>query len=427
MTLSLGFDTGGMMKRLPMKFAEFSVIVLLLMIAMISGASAHGERNQEPFLRMRTTQWYDVKWSTTKIAVNEQVVVTGKVRIFDDWPNNLPEPKTAFLANGTPGPVLVRIESYLNGIPMIQSTSLEKGRDYEFKTILVGRVPGKHHVHPMFNVQGAGPILGPGSFLEVTGNAADFRLPVTTLDGIKIDNLETWGVDTVVSWHLIWIVLGVGWLLWWLRRPTFIPRYAAIQAGMEEGLVTPTDRKIGLVLLIGTVLIVYGGYQWAEAKYPKTVPLQAGKAVVEPLPIDDKLIKVKHVKGTYDVPGRSMKLSLDITNTLDQPVQIGEFTTANLRFVAKDVPPAVAAVDAAYPKELIANAGLVVSDNRPLQPGEHRRVLVEATDAAWEAERLTSLINDPDNRYGALLFFYEAGGARHIASVSGPIVPTFKH
>jgi methane/ammonia monooxygenase subunit B len=427
MKFSQVLATGGIMKRWPLKLAEYSVIGVLMMIATVSGVSAHGERTQEPFLRMRTTQWYDVKWSSEKIGVNEQVTLTGKVRIFDDWPNNLPEPKTAFLANGTPGPVLVRTESYLNGVPMIQSTALEKGRDYEFKTILMGRVPGRHHVHPMFNVQGAGPILGPGSFLEVSGNGADFRLPATTLDGIKIDNLETWGVDTVVGWHTLWIVVGAGWLLWWLRRPTFIPRYTAMAEGKEDLLITPLDRKVGLVLLIGTVVVVYAGFQWADSKYPKTVPLQAGKAVVEPLPLDDKIIRVKAVKGTYDVPGRSMKLSLDVTNTLDKPVQLGEFTTANLRFVAKDVAAAVAAVDPAYPKELIANAGLVVSNNAPLQPGEQRRVVVEATDAAWEAERLTSLLNDPDNRYGALLFFYEPGGVRHIASVSGPIVPTFMH
>ena len=28
----------------------------------VNTVSAHGERSQEPFLRMRTIQWYDLKW-----------------------------------------------------------------------------------------------------------------------------------------------------------------------------------------------------------------------------------------------------------------------------------------------------------------------------------------------------------------------------
>ena len=66
-------------------------------------------------------------------------------------------------------------------------------------------------------------------------------------------------------------------------------------------------------------------------------------------------------------------------------------------------------VDESYPPELV-NHGLLVKDDRPLQPGESREIDVEATDAAWEIERLTSLLNDPDNRFGALLFFYTPNG-----------------
>ncbi len=52
-------------------------------------------------------------------------------------------------------------------------------------------------------------------------------------------------------------------------------------------------------------------------------------------------------------------------------------------------------------------------------------MMLEATDAAWEVERLTSLINDPDNRVGALVFFFDADGNRSISTLSGPIVPFF--
>jgi len=49
------------------------------------------------------------------------------------------------------------------------------------------------------------------------------------------------------------------------------------------------------------------------------------------------------------------------------------------------------------------------------------------TDAAWEVERLVSLVNDPDSRFGGLVFFFDDKGTRSISEVMGPIVPTFVH
>ena len=169
----------------------------LALVLLLSGNAvlAHGERNQEPFLRMRTAQFYDVHWSSEKIAVNENVVVSGRFRLFEDWPANLPQPDRVFLGNGTPGPVLARVESYINGAPAIQSGRLQLNRDYEFKTVLKGRIPGHHHVHPMVNVEGAGPLLGPGQWLDVTGDHRDFKLSLTTVDGtlviVDAETLET--------------------------------------------------------------------------------------------------------------------------------------------------------------------------------------------------------------------------------------------
>ena len=55
----------------------------------------------------------------------------------------------------------------------------------------------------MLNVEDAGSIVGPGSWVEISGDADDFVLAVTTLTGEHIENLETWGMDTVIIWHLI--------------------------------------------------------------------------------------------------------------------------------------------------------------------------------------------------------------------------------
>ncbi|MFK4719668.1 methane/ammonia monooxygenase subunit B [Bradyrhizobium niftali] len=390
-------------------------------------ALAHGERNQEPFLRMRTAHFYDVKWSTNEIPVNGEIVVTGKFRLFPIWPVNLPLPEAAFLGNGTPGPVLARTESYINGVPAIQSTKLELNRDYEFKTVLKGRVPGYHHVHPMINVMGAGPLLGPGNWLTVTGNESDFKLSIKTLSGETIDNLETWGLGRVFFWHGLWVAIAIVWLVWWLRRPLLLPRFRALteKGGDRSQLVTSTDRLFGAGLLVATILTVFFGFQATDTAYPRTVPLQGSRATVEPLPEVPEQVKVVVNKSNYDVPGRSLRMNVTLTNNGSSSAQLGEFLTSNQRFINHEVSQAMATVDPNYPKELLPPNGLKVSDSRPLKPGETKTVDIEAADAAWETERLSSLINDPDNTLGGLLFFYDEHGKRTISNVSGPMVPVF--
>ena len=413
--------------RQPLKrWVVLAVLTVCALAVGVTDANAHGERAQEPFLRTRTLHWYDVAWSTDKMNVNDEIVVTGKVRVYDDWPVNIPEPTTVHLGNATPGPVFVRKASYLNGVPMIQSSGLELNRKYEFRIVLQARGPGRHHVHPMINVKDAGGLVGPGKWIEVGGSWDDFKYPVTTLTGAKIENLETFGVGNVVFWHLMWAALVVFWLLWWLARPLLLPRNILVRSGTGEGLlVTRTDTIVAAAVLVATVALVIIGYYWAESTYPRTIPLQAGRVKLEVPPPPENKIKVNIERATYDVPGRSMRLALKVTNNLDRPVQIGEFATANLRFVDFGLAAAAAGVSPSYPKELVARSGLKIDNNAPLNPGESRAVKLEATDVAWEVERLTSFINDPDSQFGALLFFYDDGQARHIATIGGPIVPTF--
>jgi methane/ammonia monooxygenase subunit B len=115
----------------------------------------------------------------------------------------------------------------------------------------------------------------------------------------------------------------------------------------------------------------------------------------------------------------------EITNTLDRPVRIGEFMTAELRFINHGVPAAVKGVDPGYPRELVPPSGLIV-DNDLLAPGESRSVYLEATDAVWEVERLVSFLTDVDSRIGGLLFFWDEQGTRYLGEVAGPIVPVIK-
>ena len=93
-----------------------------------NGAAAHGEKALEPFIRMRTIQWYDVQWSREKLNVNDELVITGKFHVAEDWPRGVPKPDATYLNVSSPGPVFIRTERYLNGQSSVSSSALKLGR-----------------------------------------------------------------------------------------------------------------------------------------------------------------------------------------------------------------------------------------------------------------------------------------------------------
>jgi methane/ammonia monooxygenase subunit B len=317
--------------------------------------------------------------------------------------------------------VFIRTERYLNGQSSVSSAALKLGGDYDFKIVLKARLPGRYHLHPFFNLHDAGAVMGPGQWFEVVGDRAAFTNQVKTLNGDMID-MESYGLANGVAWHAFWIALGSAWLLWWVRRPLFLPRYKMLQLGQEKALITPLDRKIAVLMLAGVPLFVFGAQAMTDRQYPSAIPLQAGMDQIEPLPAAvNGLVKMKVQRAEFNVPARSLTIVAQIYNASDQPVQIGEFTTANVRFLNPGVGPS----REGDPNTLIAPQGMSLDSADPIQPGETRTVRITATDSLWQRERLDGLIRDADSRLGGLLFLYDANGQRHIASVSTAIIPTF--
>jgi methane/ammonia monooxygenase subunit B len=383
-------------------------------------ALAHGEKALEPFIRMRTIQWYDVAWSKQQFKVNEEVAVTGRFHVAEDWPVSVPKPEATFLNISTPGPVLIRTERYLNGKPWINSVALQPGGDYEFKVVLKGRLPGHYHIHPFFNLKDAGQVMGPGVWLDISGTAGDFNNEVRTLNGEIVD-MESVGLLNGIGWHLFWGVLATAWLLWWVRRPLFISRYRMLQAGMEEELITANDRLIAKVVLVAVPVAVLAINAVTVNRYPNAIPLQASLDRILPLPalVNAGQVDAEAVKAEYVVAKRAMIFTVRINNSSDKPVQIGEFNTANASFINPELP-------AAAPQASAIGATLRLDDNTPIRPGKERTVTVTAQDGLWETEKLDGLINDADSRVGGLLFLYASeGGERYISSVSAAVIPKF--
>ena len=85
---------------------------------------------------------------------------------------------------------------------------------------------------------------------------------------------------TISSGAPPWIALALVFLGWWLARPLLMTRYRALAEGHEDKLVTRRDRVFSAVMMVASVMLVFGGATWAEQKYPRTIPLQIGRAHV---------------------------------------------------------------------------------------------------------------------------------------------------
>lgn len=413
------------MKLLKDRIAKLSFVALLITVtaAMFYAptASAHGEKSQAAFMRMRTIHWYDLNWSKDAVPVNDTMTVTGKFHVFAGWPETVAKPEVSFLNIGIPGPVFIRAGSWIGGQLVPRSVSLELGETYEFKVLLKARRPGDWHVHSMLNVQDGGPIIGPGKWVTITGSMSQFTNPITTLTGQTID-LEHWNIGNIYFWHAFWYAIGIAYIAYWVKSPVFVPRLIAMDAGKADSLISATDKKVGLGFGIATLLIVAATMQSTNEQYPITTPLQAGLLRgIKSIEMPARTVAVKVDSATYRVPGRAMQMTLTITNNGDSAVRLGEFMTASVRFLD----PAVYEDDTGYPDDLLAEEGLTVSDNSPIAPGQTRTVDVTASDAAWEVYRLADLIYDPDSRFAGLLFFSDESGNRQMVTVDAPLIPSF--
>jgi len=413
------------MKLIKDKVAKLSFVALLAAasasVLYTPAASAHGEKSQAAFMRMRTIHWFDLNWSKEEVAVNDTMSISGKFLVFAGWPETVDKPEVSFLNIGIPGPVFIRAGSWIGGQLVPRSASLELGETYEFKVLLKARRPGDWHVHTMMNVQGGGPIIGPGKWVTVTGSMGSFTNQITTLTGETVD-LEHYNLSNTYFWHAFWYALGLAWVFYWARKPLFVPRSIAVESGKGDSLITAADRKVALGFAVGTLAIVAFTMQSTNDKYPVTTPLQAGLLRgIKPLELAAPTVAVKVEDATYRVPGRAMQMTLTITNNGDAAVRLGEFNTAGVRFLDS----AVAQDQTSYPDDLLAEDGLTVSDNSALAPGQSRTVQVTASDAAWEVYRLADLIYDPDSRFAGLLFFFDEAGNRQMVTIDAPLIPTF--
>lgn len=398
-------------------------IATALSLTAATPASAHGERSQQAFLRMRTLNWYDVKWSKTEVNINDEMEITGKVHVFAGWPQAVAKPDEAFLNVGEPGPVLIRKSGFVGGVAAPRTFSMEIGRDYEYKLVLKARRGGRYHVHVQINVKDGGPIVGPGQWINIKGDMANFVNDVTLLDGTTID-LEHYGIGWTMTYHFIWMAAAVAWVIYWFMQKGIIARGWQVAAGKGKGMITTNDKRFGGVWLAVSMLALLFFYAQANSQFPRTLPLQAGLLRgISPIDEEASQVTARYMGGSYKVPGRELTIKLKVTNHATEPMRVGEFTTAGLRFLNPDV----FTTRPEFPEYLLADRGLSVNDSTPIAPGETRDVIVTVQDARFDIERLSDLAYDTDSQFGGLLFFFGTQtGKREKLEAGGPVIPRFQ-
>jgi methane/ammonia monooxygenase subunit B len=175
------------------------MVVAVAALVNVTRLYAHGEAGDEPFLKDLTAAFYDVKIAPTQIEVGEPVTITGSVRILETWPYTLEPPQTAYVTPVVPGPVFALKERTINGQDAPGSFFVEKGGIYQFKMVILGRNPGRWHVHPGIAVQGTGTLIGPGEWVSVAPGAGKFTFPVTLLSG-RTNDLNSYEGGFVWWW-----------------------------------------------------------------------------------------------------------------------------------------------------------------------------------------------------------------------------------
>ena len=391
-----------------------------LLVGSAPAASAHGERAQEAFLRMRTVAWIDTTYSRTTVRQGETFTITGTAKILDAWPTRLAagNPNTGFMGIIAPGPVVLLKERTINGVSAPTRIDIRRGAIYEFSMTVAGRRPGRWHVHPSFSVKGAGTLLGPGEWITVEENPDGFTNDVQLVGGGTV-NLENYQLTPVWIWLILTFLIGLAWMIYWTVPKRTVTNLAVTSQiplntdGMEYGLITKKDHRNMNLFVIGTVLLLAVGWIWQSAAFPDKMPQQIIQfAPPEPAIASAPALAESAVgSATYDSASDTMTIETDITNLSQEPVNLTQFTTTTLKFTTGSA----------------AGPGVLqVAPDSTIQPGSApTRVTLTMKDPAWEAEHLVP-IGESQLLISGVMVFETADGQKNYTELEANLQPRFE-
>lgn len=392
-------DPISFMKKRRKAWSPFVLIACLAAAAtLLDGrpAGAHGEHNLEPFVRMRGVSFFNVRFSHDSLKVNEVMTVSGTFRVMHSWPRMLTVPELAWIGVLVPGPKLAVRERWVNDRFIQNAFHVELEELYDFKVVLQAREPGRYHVHPLVNLSGTGGLVGPAKWVDVlpgeTPPSYTIEIPAT---GETVD-LEHFGFDRMLTWHVIFGALGVAWLVYWARRPMLV-RAALLVKGVDAAQFTPADRRASYLFGGVLLLIVVGGLWLTQRNKPPTIPHQAARMwdlAGRPQP---SAVQTDVKEMRYRTTERSFSIQVDATNTSSEPVLLRKFTTSYLSFVNQ-------ATQAVYPDSEHELPLMRVEPTGMIPPGETVSLTITIQDAVWETDRFIDTDQPQLTGAGVLVF-----------------------
>jgi methane/ammonia monooxygenase subunit B len=401
---------------------------VLVTVVPATAASAHGEKSQEGFLRMRTVGWTDVQFSGDTVQQGQTITVTGKVRIMDAWPSSLAKgtPNTCFMSMISPGPTILIKERTINGVSMPTRIDCSKGQTYDFSMTFAGRRVGRWHVHPAFAVKGAGTLIGPGAWINVTENPAGFTNQATLLNG-KTVNLENYQLPFIWIWLTLTFVIGMVWMIYWTVPKRTIPHLAVTSQiplntdGAAYGLITKKDHRNSTIMMLATVVLLGAGWIYQVANFPVKIPQQIIQfrppPTVQPEPTVN--IAAGKSKAVYDAGSHTVSLQILANNTGKEPAQLTQFAVADLTWFNQAVvaakPTGPQAADTAYP--------MTVQPDTVAAGGSQQITITMPADVWIKQERLLP-IGESQLTVTGLLRFQTPSGAKSDLEVDEPLTPT---
>ncbi|MBI3798513.1 MAG: hypothetical protein HY268_16320, partial [Deltaproteobacteria bacterium] len=314
------------------------IAVAIAALVRVPQIFAHGEAGDEPFLKDLTVAFYDVSISPTEVQVGQPVTVTGTVKILETWPYTLAPPETAAIMPVVPGPVFALKDRSVNGQPAPGSFFVEKGGIYQFKMVLLGKEPGRWHVHPGMAVKGTGTLIGPGEWVTVQPSAAKFTFPLTLLNGQTIE-LNTYGGQFVWWWSFAGFLLGVAWMLYWtLTKRTVTNLAVTLQLPVNDdapdiGLITPRDHMWMNILAGLAVVMLVVGWTYATMNYPVRWPQQTDWFAPRPISSGESMAEVHANGAIYENATDTLVMKVQVKNLLGSAITVKQFIMAMATFV----------------------------------------------------------------------------------------------
>jgi methane/ammonia monooxygenase subunit B len=410
------------------------VVGVPLVVASAPAASAHGERAQEAFLRMRTVGWVNVAFDGGTVQVGEsgvdeiflkqgeEITVSGIAKLLEAWPATLSkgEPTTGFVGMIGPGPVVIVRERTVNGASAPHRIEVAKGKVYEFSMTVAGRRPGRWHIHPSFSVSGSGTLLGPGQWVNVE-ETAGYTNPIQLLgEGGTIDaptgeiiNLENYQLSFVWIWSTLTFIIGVAWMLYWTLLKRTVQNLAVTSQiplntdGMNVGLITKADHRNMNWFLLVTGALVLGGFIYQQVQWPDKLPQQVINFAPPDVTVEPTAIAIG-TGSAYDSGSDTMTLSAEVTNNGTSSLQLSQFTTSTLTFATSPV---------------LEQGTLTVDSGGEIAAGATSTVAISMTDVRWEEDSLVPSTESQLEIVGLLVF--DAAGDTQFVEVHAPLALEF--